>query len=60
MHWTKAQVVKFGQELRMPFDLTWSCYNFVERACGKCGNCRDRLAAFSTAGVEDPISYEVR
>ncbi|MBP5580130.1 MAG: 7-cyano-7-deazaguanine synthase QueC [Ruminococcus sp.] len=51
---TKAQVVKKGLELDVPYELTWSCYEGGSRPCGKCGTCIDRAAAFAANGVEDP------
>ena len=54
----KAGVVKLGLELGTPYELTWSCYHGREKACGKCGTCIDRLAAFAANGVKDPIEYE--
>lgn len=54
----KAQVVSTGLKLKVPFELTWSCYHGREKACGVCGTCIDRLAAFEANGVRDPIEYE--
>ena len=51
----KAQVVKKGIELGVPYHLTWSCYEGGDKPCGKCGTCIDRIAAFETNGVKDPI-----
>ena len=51
---TKAQVVKKGLVLNVPYELTWSCYEGGDKPCGKCGTCRDRAAAFAANGVEDP------
>ena len=51
----KADVVRKGTELGVPFELTWSCYEGGERPCGKCGTCRDRLAAFAANGITDPL-----
>lgn len=56
----KAEVVKTGLALGVPYYLTWSCYEGNEKACGTCGTCIDRLAAFRANGIEDPITYEVR
>ena len=53
----KAQIVRLGLELNAPFDLTWSCYQREDRACGVCDSCLLRLRAFRDAGAEDPISY---
>jgi 7-cyano-7-deazaguanine synthase len=55
---TKAEVVKQGLELNAPYQLTWSCYEGREKACGVCPSCRTRLEAFKLNGVEDPIAYE--
>lgn len=51
---TKAEVVKKGLELGVPYELTWSCYEGGERPCGCCGTCLDRMKAFRANGVEDP------
>jgi 7-cyano-7-deazaguanine synthase len=51
---TKAQVVKKGLALNVPYELTWSCYEGGDKPCGKCGTCRDRAAAFAANGTEDP------
>ena len=54
----KAEVVKTGLKLKVPYELTWSCYEGKEKQCGKCGTCIDRKAAFEKNGVEDPVEYE--
>lgn len=51
---TKADVVKIGLELNVPYELTWSCYEGSEKPCGKCGTCIDRAKAFAANGVSDP------
>lgn len=51
---TKAEVVKKGLELKVPYELTWSCYEGGEKPCGCCGTCLDRREAFQANGVEDP------
>lgn len=56
---TKAQVVEIGTSIGVPFNLTWSCYEGHEKACGVCGTCRDRINAFKLNGLNDPIDYEV-
>ena len=53
----KVEIVKLGLELSAPFDLTWSCYQREDRACGVCDSCVLRLRAFREAGVQDPIPY---
>ncbi len=56
---TKKDVVAKGLELKVPYELTWSCYEGHDKACGVCGTCRDRKKAFEENGVIDPISYEI-
>jgi 7-cyano-7-deazaguanine synthase len=53
----KAEIVRLGLELNAPFDLTWSCYQREDRACGICDSCVLRLRAFREAGAKDPILY---
>jgi 7-cyano-7-deazaguanine synthase len=53
----KAEIIRLGLELNAPFDLTWSCYQREDRACGVCDSCVLRLRGFREAGAEDPISY---
>lgn len=54
----KAEVVKTGLKLNVPYNLTWSCYEGKEKQCGKCGTCIDRKNAFLKNGVKDPVDYE--
>jgi 7-cyano-7-deazaguanine synthase len=58
--WKKADVIRWGVEHKVPFELTHSCYQGTQPACGVCDTCQARLDAFSEAGVQDPISYQVR
>lgn len=51
---TKAEIVKVGLELAVPYELTWSCYEGKDRPCGVCGTCIDRAQAFAQNGVKDP------
>lgn len=50
----KSDVVKVGLELKVPYELTWSCYERGDKPCGQCATCRDRAKAFELNGVEDP------
>ena len=54
---SKAEIVRQGLALGVPFEKTWSCYQAEEAACGACESCRLRLRGFREAGAADPISY---
>ncbi|MGN0311932.1 MAG: 7-cyano-7-deazaguanine synthase QueC [Lachnospiraceae bacterium] len=54
INWNKAQVVKEGLRLHVPYELTWSCYEGKDKPCGVCGTCIDRAKAFEANHVEDP------
>ena len=56
---TKAEIIKKGMKLNVPFEKTWSCYMGREKACGRCDSCLLRLKGFKEAGFRDPIEYEV-
>jgi 7-cyano-7-deazaguanine synthase len=55
----KSEIIRTGVELAAPLDLTWSCYQASELACGNCDSCALRLRAFREAGVPDPIAYQL-
>jgi 7-cyano-7-deazaguanine synthase len=54
----KTGAIKIGRKLKTPFELTWSCHNNTEKACGVCSNCRARIEAFESNHLTDPIDYE--
>lgn len=54
---SKADVVRLGADLGVPFASTWSCAYDGDRHCGTCSSCRERHAAFEEAGVDDPVAY---
>ena len=58
----KAEIVRRGVALGVPFELTLSCMAGVQRVqtyvhCGLCSKCRERHDAFLEAGVNDPTDY---
>lgn len=70
---TKADIVYMAYRLRVPLHLTWSCYDpvLVQKAdpsvglwdayaaCGRCPTCIERIAAFVTNSMVDPIDYAI-
>lgn len=54
---TKADIVKEGNLLSVPFGETWSCYKGGDVHCGRCGTCVERATSFAEAGVVDPTVY---
>ncbi len=55
---TKAEVLRRGYELGVPYELTHTCYRGTRPACGNCDACRERLAAFAQIGIKDPLPYQ--
>jgi len=53
---SKAEIVARAVALRVPLELTLSCYDPGEggEACGECDSCRLRERGFSEAGIDDP------
>lgn len=54
---TKADIIKKGAELGVPFSKTWSCYKGNVKACGQCDSCLLRLKGFREAKLKDPLQY---
>jgi len=51
----KAQIIKLGDKLGVPFELTWSCYRGGNVACGKCDSCYYRAKGFKESGLRDTL-----
>jgi 7-cyano-7-deazaguanine synthase len=52
----KAEVVRLGMELRVPYEQTHTCYEGAKPGCGRCDACVERAAAFRDNGLPDPLS----
>lgn len=55
IHKTKAQIIRMGMKLGVPYDLTWSCYQGRKKPCGQCDSCRLRQKGFDSINMKDPI-----
>jgi 7-cyano-7-deazaguanine synthase len=53
---SKADIVRLGRDLKVPFELTHSCYDpdTAGRPCGACDSCLLRAKGFREAGLPDP------
>ena len=55
---SKEDIIKWGTELGVPFEKTWTCYEGRELSCGTCTACSLRLQGFISAKIKDPLQYE--
>lgn len=53
---TKAQIIRLGSKLGVPFKFTWSCYQGKAQPCGRCDSCYYRTKGFQEAGLVDPLN----
>ncbi|GAA0660576.1 7-cyano-7-deazaguanine synthase QueC [Natronoarchaeum mannanilyticum] len=60
VEFSKTDIAERGDDLGVPYELTWSCYREEAPACGTCDACAFRLEAFQNLGLRDPIEYEER
>lgn len=60
MQMSKAEIIRCGADLGVPFQLTHSCYDPADdgAACGACDSCRLRAEGFRCAGIADPTRYQ--
>jgi 7-cyano-7-deazaguanine synthase len=54
---SKDEILAIGLALGLDYQLTWTCYEGQEKACGTCGACHERLEAFKNNNAVDPIKY---
>lgn len=54
----RKEIVKLALSLGVPLELTWSCHRKSSKHCGMCYACRQRLDAFRSLGIRDPVFDE--
>jgi 7-cyano-7-deazaguanine synthase len=61
LHGNKETILHEGlSAYQLDYSQSWTCYEGGAIACGKCGSCQERLAAFAALGVADPLPYVTR
>lgn len=56
----KVGILKDGLKMNLDYSKTWTCYKGLEKACGKCGSCVERLEAFEANKKPDPLTYQAK
>lgn len=55
---SKGDIVKLGLRYKVPFELTWTCYEGEALPCRACGACVERAEAFELNKATDPLLKE--
>ena len=55
-HLNKPAVIRLAASLGVPFELTWSCHQDLEKHCWRCDGCLTRERCFKEAGIVDPLA----
>jgi 7-cyano-7-deazaguanine synthase len=53
----RKKIVNLAIQLDVPLELTWSCHNEGDRHCGQCYSCEQRLEAFNSLSMKDPVFH---
>lgn len=55
---TKAEIIRLGKKLGVPYQLTWSCYLGGRAPCGRCDSCLLRHTGFQKNNLSDPADMQ--
>ena len=58
VNFSKREIIGIGNYLKVPFELTWTCYEEGDKPCLECTACRDRILGFKENGMIDPLVGE--
>jgi 7-cyano-7-deazaguanine synthase len=57
----RKNIINLAIELNVPIELTWSCHsNKAKTHCGQCYACIQRIEAFNSLGIKDPVFFNNR
>lgn len=59
LHKSKAEIILLAKRLKVPLEMTWSCYEGKKRPCGKCDSCLLRAKGFEEAGIKEPLTLHL-
>jgi len=51
----RKSIILLALDLGVPIDMTWSCHSKGIKHCGTCYACRQRISAFKSLGLKDPV-----
>jgi 7-cyano-7-deazaguanine synthase len=53
----RRKIINLAIQLRVPLELTWSCHLKGESHCRQCYSCLQRIEAFDSLGIKDPVLH---
>ncbi len=53
----RKHIINLAIDLKVPLEVTWSCHTKARRHCGECYACKQRLDAFRSLGMKDPVFF---
>ncbi|MBV9668449.1 MAG: 7-cyano-7-deazaguanine synthase [Nitrososphaeraceae archaeon] len=53
----RRKIINLAFQLKVPLELTWSCHLKGESHCRQCYSCLQRIEAFDSLGIKDPVLH---